>query len=104
MRDHRFDDIARLIGAIEQPRTNRRTLLRALGIGMATAITGSAATAIAQDATPSPEIPAAPTIRLPAGHTSPRSVKYGCACRTWPQELLRNASPPKQKKLRRSLA
>jgi large repetitive protein len=67
MKDQHFDDLARRWGKIKDSRTDRRTLLHVLGIGAATALTARATTTIAQDATPSPEVPAGPSVRAPGG-------------------------------------
>jgi hypothetical protein len=70
MKDQRFDDLARRLGEMRQLRTDRRTFLSALGLSAATALTAGVTTTVAQDATPSPEIAAAPSIRLPGGTNS----------------------------------
>jgi hypothetical protein len=70
MNNQRFDDLARRLGRFTHARTDRRTLISALGLGAATAITAGVTTTVAQDATPSPEIPTGPSVRVPGGKTA----------------------------------
>jgi hypothetical protein len=67
MHNQRFDDLARRLGAIAETRTGRRTLLRAFGLGAATALTTGAGIAAAQDSSATPSAPATANLRLPGG-------------------------------------